>query len=423
VALGGFDDRHFTVGGSYGGEDSDFARRLIAAGHRVDFAPDAVSHQVNVVKPRAYLRNWFQAGASDAMFLRKHPTERAEIVRSKRPDERWNRRVMRPLARVPVLRSAVAAVSAPLAAALAARRPEDPRAARAFFKVRDLEYWRGMEGAGGFPEVRPFLVLCYHAVADLSGTRLAEYGVPPADLRRQLRLLRRAGYRFITQEEALRVVRGERGVPRRAVFVTFDDCYADLLHAGLPVLRELDVPAVAFAVAGQVGGTNAWDVAIGAPELSLLDAAGLRALEGAGIEIGVHGRTHRPLPQLSGDASALAAETTGATAEIEALGLGPVRTFAYPHGVHDAATRSAVADAGLEAAFTVEPGIVRPGTDPFQLPRVEILRGDGSGLRFLLKVGSAGRLTVPRPRRMARTGRRGIRRLGRRLRRRSPAGA
>ena len=36
-ALGGFDDRRFTVGGSYGGEDGDFARRLIAGGHRVVF--------------------------------------------------------------------------------------------------------------------------------------------------------------------------------------------------------------------------------------------------------------------------------------------------------------------------------------------------------------------------------------------------
>ena len=412
-SLGGFDDRNFTIGGTYGGEDADFARRLIAAGHRVAFAPDAVSHQVNVVTPRAYLRNWHQAGASDAMFLRKHPEERAEIVRSKRPRERWNRRMIRPLARVPGLRAAVAALASPLAAALAERRPEDPRAARVFFKVRDLEYWRGMERAGGFPEVRPLRVLCYHAVADLAGTKLAEYGLPAADLRRQLRLLRRAGYRFVTLDEALRVVRGERGVPRRAVLVTFDDCYDDLLHAGLPVLRELGVPAVAFAVAGQVGATNAWDVAIGAPELSLADAGDLRTLTAAGIEIGVHGRTHRPLTRVSGDATELAAETKGATAELGALGLEPLRTFAYPHGEHDAAARSAVADAGLAAAFTVEPGILRPGTDPFRLPRIEILRSDGAGLRFLLKVSSAGRVTVPAPRRAARAVRR---HLGRRRR-------
>ncbi|MGY1745236.1 glycosyltransferase [Blastococcus sp. SYSU D00695] len=407
-ALGGFDDRRFTIGGAYGGEDGDLAHRLLAGGHRVVFAPDAVSSQVNVVPPRTYLRNWHQAGASDAVYLRKHPSQRAEIARSKRPLERWNRRVIRPLARVPGLRSAVAAVASPLAAAVARRRPEDRWAAALFFKVRNLEYWRGLEMAGGLPEVRAFRVLCYHAVADLAGTRLAEYGVPPEDLRRHLRLLRRVGYRFVSLEEALRAVRGEPGVPRRAVLVTFDDCYRDLVDAGLPVLEAERVPAAAYAVAGLVGRTNRWDAATGAPELPLLDAGGLRALQAAGMEVGVHGASHTPLPRLAGHPRDLAAETRGAVDTLAELGLAPLRTFAYPHGEHDAASRGAVAAAGLEAAFTVTPGVVRPGADPHRLPRIEILRGDGSGLRFLLVVWSAGRL-------------RGLgtaRRLGRRLRRR-----
>jgi glycosyltransferase involved in cell wall biosynthesis/peptidoglycan/xylan/chitin deacetylase (PgdA/CDA1 family) len=416
-ALGGFDDRRFTIGGSYGGEDGDFARRLMTGGHRVVFAPDAVSHQVNVVTPRAYLRNWHQAGASDAVFLRKHPSERGEIERSKRPDERWNRRVIRPLARVPGFRSAVAAVASPLAAVLAVRHPEDPRAARAFFKVRNLEYWRGMEMAGGFPEVRPFRILCYHAVGDLAGTRLDEYGVPAADLRRQLRLLRQVGYRFITLEGALRAVRGEPGVSRRGVLVTFDDCYSDLLHDGLPLLQELGVPAAAYAVAGRVGGTNTWDVAIGATELALLDAPGLRELQRAGIEVGAHGMTHQPLTRASGQPDVLAEETMGAAEALRARGLEPIRTFAYPHGEHDGASRSAVADAGMEAAFTVTPGIARPGADPYQLPRIEILRQDGSGIRFLLKVWSAGRLQLPAPRWVVGSARRRVGRLRRRHRR------
>src|SRR3954451_19508258 len=356
-ALGGFDDRRFTIGGSYGGEDGDFARRLIAGGHRVVFAPDAISHQVNVVTPRTYLRNWHQTGASDAVFLRKHPGERGEIVRSKRPGDRWNRLLIRPLARVPGLRTAVAALASPLAAALAGGRPEDPRAARFFFTVRNLEYWRGMESAGGFPEVRPFRVVCYHAVADLAGTKLAEYGVPAPDLRRQLRLLRRAGYRFITPEEALRAVRGEPGVPRRSVLITFDDCYSDLVEAGLPVLLDENAPSAAYAVAERVGQTNDWDRAIGAPELPLLDADGLRALQEAGVEIGVHGATHRVLAHLSDQPDVQAVETAGAAATLRALGLAPLRTFAYPHGEHDPAARAAVAAAGLEAAFTVTPGI------------------------------------------------------------------
>ena len=267
----------------------------------------------------------------------------------------------------------------------------------------------------GFPEVRPFRVVCYHAVADLAGTKLAEYGVPESDLRRQLRLLRRAGYRFITLEEALRAVRGEPGVPRRSVLVTFDDCYSDLVEAGLPVLLDENAPSAAYAVAERVGQTNAWDRAIGAPELPLLDADGLRALQEAGVEIGVHGGTHRVLTHLSDQPDVQAVETAGAAATLRALGLAPLRTFAYPHGEHDPAVRAAVAAAGLEAAFTVAPGMVRPDTDPYRLPRIEVLRSDGHGLRFLVKVAAAGRLPVLRPPRIWRYTQRRVRRLRRLL--------
>jgi len=406
-ALGGFDER-FTKDGSFGGEDTDFGRRLFAQGYRVEFAPGAVSHQHYAVTPRAYLKQWHQAGAADVAYLRKHPGDYDEVYASKRPYTRSNRLLVRPLAAVPLVRSAAAALARPVALGLANRRPEAPSTTRVFFTVRNLEYWRGVAAAGGMPRARPFRVLCYHAVSDLEGTRLAHYGVPAVALARQLRLLRRFGFRFVTLDEALRSLRGERGIPRRGVLVTFDDCYCDLVDSGLPVLQDLNVPAVAFAVADLVGGTNTWDVAIGAPELSLLDAPGLRALRHSGIEIGVHGSTHQPLTDVSDQPLVLEYETSAAAATLRALGL-PTRAFAYPHGEHDAPARFAVAAAGLEAAFTVTPGIARPGDDPYQLPRIEILRSDGSALRFLVKVCMAGR--IPRS-----DGRRAASRVKRRLR-------
>jgi len=76
---------------------------------------------------------------------------------------------------------------------------------------------------------------------------------------------------------------------------------------------------------------------------------------------------------------------------LEEYGLSP-RTFAYPHGEHDKRARNCVAEAGFDAAFTVEPGLARPGADePYALPRIEILRKDGSGIRLLAKVILAGR--------------------------------
>ena len=396
LALGGFDE-DFTRGGSFGGEDTDFGRRLLADGYRAVFCPAAVSWQYYVVSAPAYLRQWHQAGRADVMYMRKHPGEVDRVYRSHRPGSRVNRYLWRPLVRVPGLSSLGAAAGRRVVLALAARYPDGRRVRRVFFKVRDLEYWRGVRRAGGVPVPRPLRVLCFHSLTDLAGSQvIEEYGVPPAQLRRQLRALRRAGFHFVTLDEVLRSVEGKGGLPRRPLLVTFDDCYEDLLAAGVPILRDEQVPAVAFAVAGLVGGTNDWDRAIGAPPLRLLDVDGLRALERAGLEIGAHGRTHRPLTTLRDDE--LAEETAGAAAALTALGLSRPRVFAYPHGEHDERVRRHVDAAGFRAAFTVTPGLVPPGEpNRFALRRVEVLRRDGHGARLLGKVTLAGRLPPLRP--------------------------
>lgn len=381
--LGGFDER-FTHGGSFGREDTDFGQRLLDGGHTVVFAPDAVSWQYYVVGPAGYLRQWHEAGQADVQYVRKHPEHPGAV----RADTRWSRFLWRPLARTPVASSLVAAVARRAATALAAGAGPRPLATKVFFKVRDLEYWRGVERAGGVPAPRPVRVLCYHSLSDLGGTPVVEdYGTPVPTFRHQLRRLRRAGFHFVSLEEVLRCLEGRGGLPRRAVLVTFDDCFADLA-GGVPVLREEEVPAVAFAVSGLVGRHNTWDVAIGAPPLPLADVDGLLRLAAAGVTIGAHGRTHRPLPTL--DHREMRSETDGAADELEAIGLPRPTVFAYPHGAADAAARRSVAEAGMRAAFTVTPGVVPPrATDPYGLPRIEVLRRDGDGARFLAKVALA----------------------------------
>jgi len=142
-------------------------------------------------------------------------------------------------------------------------------------------------------------VLAYHGIADHgSDPVLGSFSVPPDVFARQLDTLLRAGCHFIDGERFLRFLVGDCGLPRRPVLLTFDDCYRDLLEVALPLLEARDIPAVAFAVAGHVGGTNVWDRARGAPRQELLDAEGLRTLAARGVEIGAHGWSHRPLPEV-----------------------------------------------------------------------------------------------------------------------------
>ncbi|HEX3233698.1 MAG TPA: polysaccharide deacetylase family protein [Gemmatimonadales bacterium] len=391
--LGGFDE-HFTAQGSYGNEDLDFAHRLVGAGYRSMHNPRAISWQRYVVDAASHLRQYGQVGQADVAIIRKHPELFESVVASKLADSeihRWTRQVVRGAPRLADLTSR-------LLEPWIARRVDGGRRDRGtawlFFALRSVRYWLGVARAGGIPRARPMRVLSYHAIADLSGDPVLEqYGVPPSSFQQQLVTMQRAGFHFITADEFIRFLGGEGGLPRRAVLLTFDDCYQDLADNALPLLRQLRIPAVAFAVSGLVGGLNEWDLRVGRRALRLLDSSGLRQLVQNWVEIGAHSCTHPNLTTIS-DAQ-LADETVGSAAQLATLAHHPVRLFAYPYGAHDARVHQAVRAAGFAAAFTVDPGWVHPGRDRYTVPRVEIMRRD-VGWRFRLKLGVAGRSLRPR---------------------------
>jgi glycosyltransferase involved in cell wall biosynthesis/peptidoglycan/xylan/chitin deacetylase (PgdA/CDA1 family) len=387
TGIGRFDEA-FTNDGTFGNEDTDLGRRLLDGGHRVVYARDAVTWQRYVVGPEDLLRQARQLGRADVRYLDKHPAEAQRIRRVRHAGAVWNRWGWRPLTRRPAAAMLVATGLQGAVLQLARRNARSRTVGMIFSLLRDLEYWRGVREAEASSGARSLRVLCYHSISDLQDAPvISEYGVPPADFRAQLTALRCFGYTFVTIDEVLRFLDGVGQLPRQPVLVTFDDCFVDLLHNAVPVLQSKNVPAVAFAVAGQIGGTNAWDTAIGAPGLELLDEAGLEAVQSAGVEIGVHGRTHRPM--CSVPEAELPAETGDAADELCRNGIKPPRILAYPHGSQDRRVRRAVGAAGFVAAFTVAPGVVRRRSDRLALNRIEVLRADGTGARFLAKVALA----------------------------------
>jgi peptidoglycan/xylan/chitin deacetylase (PgdA/CDA1 family) len=232
-------------------------------------------------------------------------------------------------------------------------------------------------------------VLAYHAIADLGEDPvLARYSVPPRRFVAQIDGLLRHGWTFVDVDALLGALDGSRDLPPRSLLLTFDDAYVDLLEVALPVLVERDIPAVVFAVAGRLGGTNEWDSRERATTLGLLGPDGLQALAAKGVEVGSHTTTHRRLDEVP--AGELENELAGAADRLEAAGLPRPRTFSYPYGAWSPALAAAVREARYRIAFTVDWGEVVAGADPYALPRVEVHAGDGPrGLR--LKLAAAGR--------------------------------
>ena len=155
-----------------------------------------------------------------------------------------------------------------------------PRLRRLFFAVRTLEYQRGRRAARAQRRRRaPAVVLAYHSLSDLSGDPSSpSTGSTAGDARRAARQLAARGHSFVDLDLLLAALDGRAPLPREGALVTFDDAYADLLPAAARRSSpQRGIPAVVFAVSGQIGGSNEWDRHLGAAELPLLDAEGLRA--------------------------------------------------------------------------------------------------------------------------------------------------
>jgi peptidoglycan/xylan/chitin deacetylase (PgdA/CDA1 family)/glycosyltransferase involved in cell wall biosynthesis len=399
--LGGF-DHAFTRAGRFGGEDIDFGTRVQQAGWSVIFNPNAISYQYYDVDPGEYLRREVESGRSDQELLLKHPG-RQELARTLTFHTRSARWLLGPFVYAPDFFSRPLCS---LVAALVRTGRHSHRLRRLFFAVRTMEHKRGARLASVAASRSCIRVLAYHAIADLRHDPVLEkYGVSPERFAAQLDDLKRHGWRFISVDDLLATLAGDGIPPEPSVLVTFDDAYDCLQNTACPMLEERGIPAVAFAVAERVGETNDWDRPIGAGVMKLVDAQGLRRVSGRGIEIGSHGATHRPLTAIAPDE--LERELQGSAEILEAAGLPRPRVLAYPYGEWSPAVASAARAAGYRAAFTVTPGVVRAGSDPWSISRLEVLSGD-EPWRLRLKLAEAAAPSHWR------TGLRALRQLSRR---------
>lgn len=149
-------------------------------------------------------------------------------------------------------------------------------------------------------------------------------------------------------------------LPARPVVLTFDDGTQDHYARALPALVARGMRGSFFVVSGRVG-TRAQG---GRAYLSWDE---LKALRGAGMEVGSHSRSHPRLPDLPDEAAR--AELVESRRELEA-GLGaPVEWFAFPYNALRERHRAMVAAAGYRGAVA---GVAHGGSDLRSLYRLPV---------------------------------------------------
>jgi peptidoglycan/xylan/chitin deacetylase (PgdA/CDA1 family) len=219
----------------------------------------------------------------------------------------------------------------------------------------------------------PPLALTYHGVADVSLREdIHRAFTRPADLRRQIELLRGWGYELLRFSDWAARVGADGGTACAAL--TFDDGFSDNLHVLLPLLRELEAPATVFAVSGWLGKRHPHT-----PRAQVLSASELCEVHAAGVEVGAHTRTHPDLTTLSAEAAR--DELAGGRADLEDILGASVGAFAYPYGAATPETIRVAREVGFECACRAL-GLGR-WDDPHDLPRQDMgNRSSALGLRL-----------------------------------------
>jgi len=212
-------------------------------------------------------------------------------------------------------------------------------------------------------------ILMYHKIDEVPpDARFPGNYVSPGDFAQQLDALLEWGYQTINFGEWLRYrTDSSWRFLVRPVIITFDDGYTCFDRNAWPALRQRGMTATVFLVAGQIGGTNAWDSA--ERQERLLDARRIRELRHEGVQFGSHSLTHVPLARLSArDAMHELAESRTRLGDLLDA---PPDVFAYPFSNQSAEVRRLAREAGYLAAVRGGGRMNTRRTDPYGLRRIK----------------------------------------------------
>ncbi len=202
-------------------------------------------------------------------------------------------------------------------------------------------------------------VLMYHYVytdTNRPSTLNANY-ISDVKLKEQLTYLKENEYYFPSFDELRAYVDGKIALPERSVILTFDDGKSYFLENGIPILNEFEVPATSFVIGTKRG-----------PEIIKEYATEYVCFEShsydmhkAGGNIG-HG----------GVISAMTKDEIVNDLKMAIDMTGSSNAFAFPYGDITEDGRAAVAEAGIDVAFSTVNDKVYVGDDFRSLCRVRI---------------------------------------------------
>lgn len=355
-------------------EDAEFAIRLWQAGLRFHFEPEAITYQLYDKSADAMVAGeCVRFGATEVLLSRTHPSYRRHSRFARLDMGSFSGFLLTwlicrsPFSPDPILRA-----PSRVAERLRSITPIRRFGISLFSQRRSVATLRSaVREVGSWPAFRKEFglrlpALLYHHIGPFRPGTFADVTIEPKRFERHISWLADRGYVGVRPSDWLAWCMQGRRLPDKPVLITFDDAYADLCEYALPILLRYGFCAGVFVVTSQIGGVNAWDVAIGSSTHRLMSAEQIRRWASAGMEFGAHGRNHIDLTRLS--RTRQEEEVVGSKEELSDLLKETVTCFAYPYGRCDDGVRELVRQA-FDCAFLDQPGLNALGTDLHGLHR------------------------------------------------------
>ncbi len=224
---------------------------------------------------------------------------------------------------------------------------------------------RGDPG-GSFRQIIP--ILLYHSVAEAPPAWIEPFAVRPVEFAKHLDAIVAGGCQALTVSQLVDLCTSGTELPPRPVVITFDDGFADTAEEAVPALAARGLPSTVYVTTRALVGRR--DEIHRLPPARMLRWDQLGGLEAAGVEIGAHSETHSHLDVMP--LRAAEREIRGSKARLEDTLGHSVRTFAYPHGYHNARVTALVRQAGFDSACAVINAFSSIDDDRFALARLTI---------------------------------------------------
>jgi GT2 family glycosyltransferase/peptidoglycan/xylan/chitin deacetylase (PgdA/CDA1 family) len=231
---------------------------------------------------------------------------------------------------------------------------------------------------------KPF-VLTFHYLSDQShvvAPSSRKYYYPAAELEELLRILEAKGYFIVSLSAMIKRLRENHKVLflDKILAVTFDDAHVDIYSHLTRLAEKKKYPITIFVPTTLTGQMNQWDPGMDSSAGEVMDWTQIRELKDLGMEMGSHTRSHCHLPAISG--SLIEEEIRGSMADLKSQFpeyASEEIIFSYPYGEVNQGIADIVKEAGYLGAVANFPRNIRPGTDPFQIPRFSVSPGTTAG--------------------------------------------